>query len=223
MDKAIKMQFEKDGRFWFRDAISKHDLSLLDNIANLHDKAGQRIAVNEDLLSPIFSENSSIMQAIHRIDPQAKPVRIIAFNKSKDKNWGVPWHQDRIIAVSQKHNIEGFTNWSQKTGIWHCEPPQDLLDKMLFVRIHLDDTDAKNGAMKIAIGSHRNGIVLSEQADQRANTYPIESCDAKRGDVLILKMLTLHSSEASDQPSSRRVFRIDFASFDLPNPLKWAY
>ena len=93
---------------------------------------------------------------------------------------------------------------------------------MLFVRVHLDDTDASNGAMQIAIGSHAGGVVPSATAEQVAMTYLIEVCAAKRGDVLILKMLTLHASKPARVQSGRRVLRIDFASCDLPAPLSWA-
>lgn len=94
---------------------------------------------------------------------------------------------------------------------------------MLFVRIHLDQADHENGAMKIAVGSHNEGIIPSGRAKDIVTSFPTESCDAKRGDILVLKMLTLHCSESSAQPSNRRVFRVDFASFNLPKPLRWAY
>ncbi|MBV1867049.1 MAG: phytanoyl-CoA dioxygenase family protein [Marinosulfonomonas sp.] len=163
------------------------------------------------------------MNAVHGVEPRAKPVRIISFNKSETTNWGVPWHQDRVIAVKQQHDIHGFGNWTRKSGIWHCEPPQESLDRMLFVRLHLDDTDATNGAMRVAVGSHRTGIILSAESEAAANRFPLEICDAKRGDIMILKMLTLHSSKPSKVTTQRRVLRIDFASFDLPEPLKWAW
>jgi hypothetical protein len=76
--------------------------------------------------------------------------------------------------------------------------------------------------MEIAVGSHVNGIVPAASAEQTARKHPIENCDAKRGDVLVLKMLTLHASKPSQAASNRRVFRIDFASSELPDPLNWA-
>jgi hypothetical protein len=92
---------------------------------------------------------------------------------------------------------------------------------MLFVRVHLDDTDHSNGAMQIALGSHAAGIVPSEQAQAVANRYPLERCEATRGDVLILKMLTLHSSKPAQVQTGRRVLRVDFSTSELPSPLAW--
>ncbi|MCB1356851.1 MAG: phytanoyl-CoA dioxygenase family protein [Maritimibacter sp.] len=168
-----------------------------------------------------MSADGALLRAVRRLAPEAVPVRIVAFNKSESANWGVPWHQDRVIAVAGRAEVAGYRNWTRKSGTWHCEPPLSALDDMLFVRVHLDDTDGSNGAMQIAVGSHAGGIVLSATAEQVANTYPVETCDAKRGDVLILKMLTLHASSPARVQSGRRVLRIDFASRDLPAPLSW--
>lgn len=220
-DTSAKLEFERCGRVWFRNAISESDLSSLDDAAKLQTKAGQRIDLAKGPAG-VFSPRSSLTSAIRAIDPDAQSVRVIAFNKSKETNWAVPWHQDRVIAVSSKCDVSGFKNWTKKTGIWHCEPPPAILDQMLFVRIHLDDTDHSNGAMQIAVGSHKAGIIPTVQAEMIASQYPIESCEAKRGDILVLKMLTLHSSKPSSSSVDRRVFRIDFASFDLPKPLRWA-
>lgn len=212
---------ETSGRAWLRAALTEADLAKLDAAAELQSKAGQRITATADL-AQVLDGHSALGRAIGALRPGAKPVRIIAFNKSKHRNWAVAWHQDRVIAVAAKHDVDGFGNWTQKSGTWHCEPPIDILDQMLFVRIHLDDTDAANGAMQIAVGSHQRGQVAAAQAEQVAGRYPIETCEAKRGDVLILKMLTLHASKPSSAPSERRVFRVDFAAFDLPAPLQWA-
>ena len=161
------------------------------------------------------------MRVIQQLDPNAKPVRVVAFNKSEDANWGVPWHQDRVIAVSQRTEIAGYRNWTEKSGAWHCEPPRHVLDQMLFVRVHLDDTNASNGAMEISVGSHLDGIVPAAHAEATARKHPVEICEAERGDVLILKMLTLHSSKPAKVRSGRRVLRVDFASSPLPKPLTW--
>ena len=219
-DQEYKEEFDRDGRTWIRNAISGDDLADLDLAASAQMKAGQRLAPTPALRRAL-SAKSSLSNAIARIAPQAQPVRVVAFNKTEASNWSVPWYQDRVIAVSEKRNVDGFTNWTNKSGVWHCEPPQSILEEMLFVRVHLDDTDHTNGAMQIATGSHRRGIVPANQAEATAHQHPIESTQATRGDVLILKMLTLHSSKPAISQTSRRVLRIDFATSHLPVPLEW--
>ena len=217
---APNSDFEKSGRIWLRDAISQDDLLHFDAAADLATKAGARVTSSEALAAALAAKGS-LIRSIAAIDPNAQPVRVVAFNKTQGTNWGVPWHQDRVIAVADRHDVHGFTNWTKKSDVWHCVPPQHILDQMLFVRIHLDDTDETNGAMEIAVGSHVNGFVPSSAAKATACRHTIENCDAKRGDVLILKMLTLHASKPSETNSNRRVFRVDFASSSLPAPLAW--
>ncbi|MEM6901121.1 MAG: phytanoyl-CoA dioxygenase family protein [Pseudomonadota bacterium] len=220
MTRSLASEFESSGRVWLRNAVSEEDLKLFDDASTVSTKAGQRLEVSKRLKAAL-SEDSSLIRAVRRLSPNVVPVRVIAFNKSESANWGVPWHQDRVIAVSEKAEIAGYNNWTMKSGTWHCEPPLSILDGMLFVRIHLDDNDQSNGAMEIAVGSHSNGFVPSAEADSVAKTFPIETCEAKRGDVLILKMLTLHSSKPAQIQTGRRVFRIDFSSTQLPPPLAW--
>lgn len=214
-------EFEHSGRIWLRNAISEEDLALFDNATSASAKAGQRLDVSKSLEAAL-SEDRSLLRAVRHLVPEAAPVRIVAFNKSANANWGVSWHQDRVIAVAEKANVSGYKNWTNKSGTWHCEPPQSVLDEMLFVRVHLDDTDQSNGAMEIAVGSHSDGFISSAKAAEVASTYPIETCVAKRGDVLILKMLTLHSSKPAQVRSGRRVLRIDFSPSQLPPPLSWS-
>ncbi len=184
----------------------------LDQACALGTKAGARLS--QGGLAPTLAKLSGLLAA--------NPVRIVAFNKSSGTNWGVPWHQDRVIAVEERREVEGFSNWSQKAGVWHCEPPLNLLEHILFVRVHLDDTDAESGAMEVARGSHKAGKVKAADAAEVAARYPLEVCTAKRGDVLVLKMLTLHRSGVAKQARARREVRVDFASFALPAPLNWA-
>ncbi|WP_073146073.1 phytanoyl-CoA dioxygenase family protein [Litoreibacter ascidiaceicola] len=219
-DRKLKDEFEQYGRVWLRDAVSDADLKLLDQATADNTKAGQRLG-SSSALDTVLSKNSSLLTSIQRLDPMAVPVRTVAFNKSEGANWGVPWHQDRVIAVNDKVEIEGYHNWTKKSGTWHCEPPEAILDSMLFVRVHLDESSESNGAMEISVGSHIGGIVPSAKAEETANAYPIEVCNAKRGDVLILKMLTLHRSKPATVQSGRRVLRIDLSSLALPPPMFW--
>lgn len=219
--KSIRQEFELQGRCWFRGVLSAHTLSVLDAASDLGRRPGKRLSPSADLKSVLSGESDlgKIMQAFRG---DLIPARIVAFNKTADSNWAVPWHQDRIISVADRHEIAGFSNWSRKEHEWHCEPPRDLLDQMYFVRVHLDDNAVEDGVMRIALGSHREGYVPASDAKTAAERYPHENCIALRGDVLVLKMLTLHASSSSMTTNPRRVFRMDFApQAGLPKPLEW--
>jgi hypothetical protein len=87
----------------------------------------------------------------------ARMVRILAFDKTPETNWGVPWHQDRTVAVKRRVDVDGFGPWSVKAGMPHVAPPEALLEAMFSLRLHLDDCGRQNGPLKIAPGSHRLG------------------------------------------------------------------
>jgi len=69
---------------------------------------------------------------------KARIIRSIFFNKTNQFNWKVPLHQDLTIAVKEKFSVVGYANWSLKEGIIHVQPPQEILENMLTLRIHLD-------------------------------------------------------------------------------------
>lgn len=214
--------FEKLGRIWLRGALSNNTLSELDSAADTQALPGKRLVGQTAPLATALHSQGPLTQIIQTLQPNTRAVRVVAFNKTEKSNWGVPWHQDRVIAVRERHSVAGYSNWSRKAGVWHCEPPRDILENMLFVRVHLDDCDATNGPMQIAVGSHKAGVVASADAAQVAKNYPVETTSGRRGDILVLKMLTLHRSGPAQVPSNRRVLRIDFAAIDLPYPLVWA-
>ena len=218
---AIQREFERQGRYWFRGALSAHALSILDAATNLSGKPGERLALSADLKLAL-SGDSDLEKNMQVFGNDLIPARIVAFNKTAGNNWAVPWHQDRVIAVAHRHDVAGFSNWTHKGREWHCEPPRELLDQMYFLRVHLDDNAAADGTMRIALGSHTGGYVPAAEARAEAERHQQEDCVARRGDVLVLKMLTLHASSSSETTNPRRVFRVDYApAAMLPKPLEW--
>ena len=72
-------------------------------------------------------------------------VRGILFDKTPAANWKVPWQQDLSIAVKQRVEIEGYGPWSVKHGVTHVQPPVEVLEQMVTVRLSVDDCFADNG------------------------------------------------------------------------------
>jgi hypothetical protein len=152
---------------------------------------------------------------------QARPVRGIYFDKTPETNWLVAWHQDLTISVRNKIDVPGFGPWSVKEGVPHVQPPVRLLDKMLTVRLHLDDCDESNGALQVIPGSHRSGR-LSAEAIRRLRSQQIAAvCRVAAGDALLMRPLLLHSSGRSRAVGHRRVIHLEYASFALPDGLRW--
>lgn len=149
------------------------------------------------------------------------PVRAIYFDKSPETNWLVPWHQDLSLALRASAAVPGFGPWSTKDGIPHVQPPAEFLQLMLTVRLHLDDADESNGALRVLPGSHRFGRLSAERIQQLRTEQPDLLCTVSAGDALLMRPLLLHASSRSTSAQHRRVLHIEYAAFTLPAELSW--
>jgi hypothetical protein len=152
----------------------------------------------------------------------ARMVRILAFDKTSETNWGVPWHQDRTIAVNRRAEVDGFGPWSVKAGVPHVAPPQALLEAMFCLCLHLDDCGPDTGPLKIVPGSHRLGRLPVDEVLNLGTRETATLCLTAAGDVLAMKALTVHASDPASVPVHRRVLHLDFSTADLTPPLEWA-
>ena len=91
--------------------------------------------------------------------------------------------------MADRVDISSYKTGPARGGVWHCEPPADILEDMLFARVHLDNNTADRGSMEIDCSSHQTGLVPAKEAEQTANTYNLEITDATAADVLTLPML----------------------------------
>jgi hypothetical protein len=149
------------------------------------------------------------------------PVRAIYFDKSPEANWSVPWHQDLAIAVRARVDVPGFGPWSTKERIPHVQPPAEVLEQMLTVRLHLDDADESNGALRVLPRSHRMGRHSPERIQELRAQREDFVCAVAAGGALLMRPLLLHASGRSTSTRSRRVLHIEYAASALPSGLEW--
>lgn len=192
-----------------RGAIAPTSLEKLRLLVDVDGKPGARVSPQSALFQTVC--DLPVSNSLAETFAGMRPERVVVFNKTSDSNWVLPWHQDRVIAVSEKTERPGFTKWTRKAGEWHCEAPEHILQEMLFVRVHLDDVTAENGAMEIAVGSHRLGKISKVEIKDVVGSFEHEVTEASAGDVLVLSMLTLHRSLKSRSDQSRRALRVDYA------------
>lgn len=149
-------------------------------------------------------------------------VRTILFDKSADANWSVPWHQDAVIAVAASADVPGFGPWSIKDGVHHCRPPREILDRILVVRLHLDDCGSENGPLRVIPGSHRDGILEGEAVEAMVARSAFVECCVAAGGAVVMRPHLIHSSPRARAPSRRRVLHLEFCDAPLPGGLEWA-
>ncbi len=151
----------------------------------------------------------------------AYPLNAFVLDKTQENNWGLDWHQDLKIAVKRKIETQGFENWTLECGIPHAIPPEEILEKRLSARIHLDDCMIENGAILIAPKSHKFGILKSKSDLEKITNAGATYCEIKRGGIMIFSPLLLHKSPYSTSNKKRRILQIDYVGTPLTNGLEW--
>lgn len=147
-------------------------------------------------------------------------VKSIYFDKPEQSNWFVAWHQDLTISVDKKTEAPGFGPWTIKHNQFAVQPPLGILEHNFTIRIHLDDTDKNNGALKVVPGSHAKGIYRPETIDWSTETASI--CEVPKGGIMIMRPLLLHASDRTTNQARRRVIHIEFSNTSLPHGLNWS-
>jgi predicted DNA-binding transcriptional regulator YafY/ectoine hydroxylase-related dioxygenase (phytanoyl-CoA dioxygenase family) len=165
--------------------------------------------------------NANLLRILKVINPNLFLTKAIYFDKTQESNWYVTWHQDIVINVAEKIETPGFSGWTKKSGVHGVVPPDEYLKNTVTVRIHLDDTDETNGALKIIPGSHKKRLADDEINLITQNSIPyISEVDACG--IQIMNPLLLHASSKATSQKHRRVIHLEFNSNELPNGLKWA-
>ena len=147
-------------------------------------------------------------------------VKSIYFDKPEASNWYVAYHQDLTISVDRKLDIENFGPWTTKQNQFAVQPPIAVLENITTIRIHLDDTDEHNGALRVVPKSHLKKIYRPETINWEVETEV--SCSVRSGGLMFMKPLTLHSSGRTTSGKKRRVIHIEFSNVELPAALQWA-
>lgn len=221
---SLLSQFDRDGFVILRGVVDPQQLArLVSRIADTIPAGNARGILKQvpearDLLD--LADVRALVTEI--LGPGALVTRSLLFDKIASANWNVPWHQDQIIAVTERRDLPGFAAWSVKEGIPHVRPPAEVLARVVTLRFHLDPCGAQNGPLKVIPGSHRDGFLSGGQVAQHVAASPPVVCEVEAGDVVVMRPLLLHASDRSTVVDHRRVVHFDLASEELPGGLAWA-
>lgn len=159
----------------------------------------------KNLIAELFGQNYFITKSIY-------------FDKPAESNWFVAYHQDLTISVDKKLEIENFGPWTVKQNQFAVQPPFAFLQNNFTIRIHLDDADENNGALRVIPKSHLKGV----QRTTAINKEKEVTCNTLSGGIMIMRPLLLHSSSRTTNNSRRRVVHIEFSDQELNNGLSWS-
>lgn len=227
-----KAELEKKGYTILPGIFSSEEINRLISIIQSADESGDAFRKSADLFAirQFVKQIPAIKNLI--FNAQLKLIindffgenyfliKSIYFDKPETSNWFVAWHQDLTISVDKKMDLENFSSWTTKHNQFAVVPPLNFLTSIFTIRIHLDTTDDKNGALKVIPGSHSKGIYRPETIDW--STEKEEICNVPEGGIMIMKPLLLHSSARSTVSLRRRVIHLEFCNLSLPADLLWA-
>ncbi len=176
------------------------DAPIRGGLRNVLDAPHVRNLVKDPRITTIVAE---------LVSAQAFAVRGILFDKSAASNWALDFHRDEKIAVRSKADVDGYSSWSTKDGVFHVQAPRAVLSRQIAFRIALDPCPAENGSVTVIPGSHKG--------DGESQVL----CEGDAGSVLIFSSLLLHGSSKASNPSRRRVLHLEFCDQELADPLEW--
>jgi hypothetical protein len=151
----------------------------------------------------------------------ARAVQCTLFTKTAESNWLVSLHQDLSIPVAEWVESAACSGWSQKQGDTFVQPPVSVLENVLAVRLHLDNCDERNGALRVVPGSHRLGRLNSDEALREREARGEYLVSVPKGGAMIMRPLLLHASSKSSVCFPRRVLHFVYGPAALPEGLRW--
>jgi len=178
-------------------------------------RAGARHAMRDPSVAAIAHDPRLLHLAQQVIGGFAFPFRATLFDKSPDSNWLVVWHQDTALPLRQRRDTPGWGPWSIKDGVNYAHAPAHALEQVLALRLHLDNSDAENGPLRVLPATHTLGVLSDEQLRDLSTKVAARDCLVPIGGVVAIRPLIVHASSKSRSSEPRRVLHIEYAASPL--------
>jgi ectoine hydroxylase-related dioxygenase (phytanoyl-CoA dioxygenase family) len=122
------------------------------------------------------------------------------------------WHQDTALPLRQRREVPGWGPWSIKDGVTYAHAPASALEQVLALRLHLDDSLAENGPLRVLPGTHTRGVLNDDELHELSTQISAIDCLVPRGGILAMRPLVVHASSKSQSHTPRRVLHIEYAA-----------
>jgi ectoine hydroxylase-related dioxygenase (phytanoyl-CoA dioxygenase family) len=208
--------FEEQGFAIVPDVLAHGDVAgLLEGLTQAtvrRSRAGVRHALGQPAVAALARRSGLLGLAQEILGREAFPFRATLFDKSPKANWLVVWHQDTALPLRQRHEAPGWGPWSVKEGVIYAHAPAGVLCQVLALRVHLDNSTALNGPLRVLPGTHKKGVLTDDAIHRLAAQISAVDCLVQRGGVLAMRPLLIHSSSKSQEQTARRVLHIEYAA-----------
>jgi hypothetical protein len=175
-------------------------------------RAGVRHLLSIPAIATLARDPRLLELATHVLGSKPVPFGATLFDKSAEANWLVVWHQDRALPLLARRDVPGWGPWSEKGGIVYAHAPAAALEQVVALRVHLDDSTADNGPLRVLPGTHRLGVLSDERIQAAAQRLEPVACTLPRGGVLAMRPLLIHASSKAATAAPRRVIHFEYAA-----------
>ena len=187
----------------------------------VRERAGERSALAHPAILALAQSRRVRALVTPILGADAFAYRATLFDKTEHSNWPVAWHQDRVIPVAARHEVDGFSQWSQKASVWHVEPPLQVQQNVVAVRVDVDGSQEASGGLRLIPGSHQSGILTPAQVQDAATHTAVVCPKVVANGALRLRPLLLHSSQRTVRSGHRRIVHLEFFAGDLPGGVQF--
>jgi ectoine hydroxylase-related dioxygenase (phytanoyl-CoA dioxygenase family) len=198
-------------------------LDAVDRLAPRRSRAGIRHALGFAPVAGMARQTQVIALARGVLGLKVFPFRATLFDKSPQSNWLVVWHQDTALPLRERVEAPGWGPWSMKEGVPYAHAPAAALSQVLALRIHLDDSTAGNGPLRVLPRTHLLGVLSDDRLHELSTQIAPVDCVVPKGGVVAMRPLVVHASSKSQTDAPRRVLHIEYAATDsIAEPLELA-
>ncbi|PYX36999.1 MAG: phytanoyl-CoA dioxygenase, partial [Acidobacteria bacterium] len=102
-----------------------------------------------------------------------------------------------------------------KEGVVYAHAPACALSKIVALRVHLDDSTPHNGPLRVLPVTHTLGVLSDDEIHNLANCIAPFDCVVRRGGILAMRPLIVHSSSKSRVDAARRVLHLEYTASEF--------
>lgn len=186
-------------------------------------RAGVRHLMSHPAIRTLAHDPRLIQIARRALGKAAVPFRATLFDKSPASNWLIPWHQDTALPLTSRFDAPGWGPWSRKADVCYTHAPAWALARVIALRLHLDESAADNGPLRVIPDSHTSGILTDARIAEIVRSAEAVACLVQLGGILAMRPLLVHSSSKALTDAPRRVVHIEYAeALDLSPGIRLA-
>ncbi len=215
------------GHACFRDVVEPERIAeLLDALSTVsfaQGRAGTRHVMPLPIVAALARDEQMLAIARGFIGAGATAFRATFFDKSPRANWLVPWHQDTALPLRERMDDPEWGPWSTKGDVHYARAPAWALERVIALRLSLDDSTPSNGPLRVLPESHVRGVLSGDEIVRLAREIAPVECVSAAGGVVAMRPLVVHASSKSVSDRPRRVLHFEYAaSLDLGHGVRLA-